>query len=258
MMVDVAPIDRYLGCLRGLACGDAVGATVEFTRCGTFASVTDLEGGGPFGLVAGEWTDDTSMALCLVSRLVHCHGTRLDDQVSRYVNWWQWGYPSSNGNCFDIGMTVRAALNRYPTTKNPVAGSTDARSASNGSLMHRAPVATWLAPDLAAVRLNARPSSATTHGAPEAIGCCELCAELLSRALAGALRDALLRAPASATFEEAVLAAANLGDDADTTAAIVGQIAGAHDGVDGIPTHWRDKIVMRDELDELARALSRR
>ena len=296
--MDTAPIDRYRGCLLGLACGDAVGTTVEFSARGTFAPVTDLVGGGPFGLVAGEWTDDTSMALCLATSLVHCRGTDLNDQISRYVNWWQWGYLSSTGSCFDIGMTVRAALDRFLVTRDPVAGSTDARSAGNGSLMRLAPVAMWFAPDVEAVRHNARLSSLTTHAAPEALACCELYAELLARALAGAPRHALQRAPAPAdatervreiadggylaktreqvtgsgycvdsleaalwcfattdSFEAAVLAAANLGDDADTTAAIVGQVAGAHYAIDGIPAHWLAKLAMRGDIDELARAI---
>jgi ADP-ribosyl-[dinitrogen reductase] hydrolase len=68
---------------------------------------------------------------------------------------------SATGERFDIGMTVRAALNRFLTTQDPIAGSTDARSAGNGSLMRLAPVAMWFAPDLAAARQHAR-SSATT------------------------------------------------------------------------------------------------
>lgn len=294
-------LDRYRGCLLGLACGDAVGTSVEFSPRGTFAPAADMTGGGPFGLVPGEWTDDTSMALCLATSLVHCRGTDLADQVARYVNWWQWGYLSSTGECFDIGMTVRAALNRFLTTKDPVAGDTDPRSAGNGSLMRLAPVAMWFAPDVAAVRANARASSSTTHRAPEALDCCALYAELLVRTLSGAPRDALLRAPVPAdasarvrgiaegdylaktvdqvrgsgycvesleaalwcftttdSFEAAVLAAANLGDDADTTAAIVGQIAGAHYGIAGIPPHWLERLVMRDDIDALARALHAR
>ena len=297
----IEAIDRWRGCLLGLACGDAVGTTVEFSARGTFPPVTDLVGGGPFGLIAGEWTDDTSMALCLATSLVHCRGTDLHDQISRYVNWWQWGYLSSTGDCFDIGMTVRAALNRFLTTKDPLAGSTDPRTAGNGSLMRLAPVAMWFAPDIEAVRDNARLSSVTTHGAAEAVDCCAVYAELIARALAGAPHDALLRAPAPAgasaavraiadgaylgkaadqingsgycvesleaalwcfastdSFESAVLAAANLGDDADTTAAIVGQIAGAHYGIGGIPERWLAKIKMRDEIDALARALHAR
>ena len=291
-------LDRHRGCLLGLACGDAIGTTVEFSPRGTFAPVTDMIGGGPFGLVAGQWTDDTSMALCLATSLVYCRGTNLRDQMGRYVNWWQWGYLSSTGECFDIGMTVRAALNRFLTTQDPVAGSADPLSAGNGSLMRLAPVAMWFAPDVDAARHHARLSSTTTHGAAEALDCCELYAELLARALQGAPRDALLCAPAPAgasarvreiaeggylakareqvtgsgycvdsleaslwcfatthSYEAAVLAAANLGDDADTTAAIVGQIAGAHYGIDAIPARWRERLAMRDEIDDLARAL---
>jgi len=62
--------DRHRGCLLGLAVGDALGTTLEFTRPGTFAPITDMVGGGPFGLKPGQWTDDTSMALCLAESLV--------------------------------------------------------------------------------------------------------------------------------------------------------------------------------------------
>ena len=65
---------RYLGCLLGLACGDAVGTTVEFEPRGSFPPVTDMTGGGPFGLAPGQWTDDSSMALCLAESLLSCHG----------------------------------------------------------------------------------------------------------------------------------------------------------------------------------------
>ncbi len=94
--------DRYLGCLLGLAVGDAVGTTVEFKPPGTFPPVHDMVGGGPFGLQPGEWTDDTSMALCLAESLVTCRGFDPADQLNRYLRWWQEGYLSSNGRCFDI------------------------------------------------------------------------------------------------------------------------------------------------------------
>ena len=54
------------------------------------------------------------------------------------------------------------------------------------------------------------------------------------------------------TFEAAILKAANLGDDADTTAAICGQVAGAFYGESGIPQKWLDKLVMREEITMLA------
>ena len=297
-MNEIATLDRYRGCLLGLACGDAVGTTVEFSARGSFPPVTDMVGGGPFGLPVGAWTDDTSMALCLATSLVHVRGHDARDQMARYVNWWQWGYLSSTGTCFDIGMTVSRALDRFRATGEPNAGSADPHTAGNGSLMRLAPVPMWFAPELAQVRAMARASSRTTHAAPEALDCCEVFAELLLRALDGAPKSELLAAPApegasarvreiasggyvdkpveciagsgycvdaleaalwcfagTDSFEAAVLAAANLGDDADTTAAIVGQIAGAHYGVDGIPARWRERLVMRDEIDTLAAAL---
>jgi ADP-ribosyl-[dinitrogen reductase] hydrolase len=54
------------------------------------------------------------------------------------------------------------------------------------------------------------------------------------------------------TFEAAILKAANLGDDADTTAAICGQVAGAFYGESGIPKKWLDRLVMRQEITVLA------
>jgi ADP-ribosyl-[dinitrogen reductase] hydrolase len=70
-----------------------------------------------------------------------------------------------------------------------------------------------------------------------------------------ALEAALWAVSSTDDFEAAVLAAVNLGDDADTTAAIAGQLAGAIYGVDAIPKRWRDQIVMRDEILALADAL---
>ena len=78
---------RARGSLFGLACGDAVGTTNEFRDTGTFAPVTDMVGGGVFRLEPGEWTDDTSMALCLAESLISCRGFDAADQMRRYVRW---------------------------------------------------------------------------------------------------------------------------------------------------------------------------
>jgi len=79
--------DRHRGCLLGLAVGDALGTTLEFTRPGTFAPITDMVGGGPFGLKPGQWTDDTSMALCLAESLVESRGFDPVDQLTRYYRY---------------------------------------------------------------------------------------------------------------------------------------------------------------------------
>ena len=58
-------------------------------------------GGGPFRLKPGQWTDDTSMALCLAASLIECRGFNARDQMQRYVKWWREGYMSSTGSFFD-------------------------------------------------------------------------------------------------------------------------------------------------------------
>jgi ADP-ribosyl-[dinitrogen reductase] hydrolase len=85
----------FQGCLLGLATGDAVGTTLEFQSRGSFPPVNDMVGGGPFNLTPGQWTDDTSMALCLAISLVEAGGFDSTDQMNRYCNWYQSGYLSS-------------------------------------------------------------------------------------------------------------------------------------------------------------------
>ena len=53
-------------------------------------------------------------------------------------------------------------------------------------------------------------------------------------------------------FREGALLSVNLGDDADTTGAIYGQLAGAHYGAKTIPAAWRDKLTMAAEITSLA------
>ncbi len=291
--------NRNRGCLLGLACGDAVGTTVEFMSRGTFPPVTGMQGGGPFGLKAGEWTDDTSMALCLAASLVECRGFDPADQMDRYCKWVDDGYMSSNGVCFDIGTTVRHALNRYRQTGDPFAGSTDPMSAGNGAIMRLAPVPMMYAESREKTLHYSGESARTTHGASEAVECTRLFGLQLRSALMGNSKDEILFATdyesteervrdiaaggyrrksveeikgsgyivasleaalwcfyTTDSFKDAVLRATNLGDDADTTAAICGQIAGAYYGADAIPTIWYKRVAMREEIEGLADRLT--
>ena len=124
--------ERFLGAMLALACGDALGTSVEFSARGSFVPLTDIRGGGPFSLKPGYWTDDTSMALCLAESLLQKQGFDAQDQMGRYLNWWKWGYLSSTGDCFDIGMTVRCALQSFQETGDPFSGSVDPDAAGNG------------------------------------------------------------------------------------------------------------------------------
>ena len=139
--------DRHHGALLGLAAGDALGTTLEFTHKGDVEPIDDMVGGGPFGLPPGYWTDDTSMALCLAESLVEREAFDPHDQMTRYVRWWREGHWSSTGRCFDIGNATRAALGRFEADGDPFAGSKDPHAAGNGSLMRLAPVAMRYADD---------------------------------------------------------------------------------------------------------------
>ena len=299
----VAGLDRYRGCLLGLAAGDALGTTLEFRRPGSFKPITDMVGGGPFMLEPGMWTDDTSMALCLAESLIERKEFDPEDQMRRYVRWYQEGHLSSNGYCFDIGNTTRESLQRFIETGQAYAGATHAFAAGNGSLMRLAPVPMNFAQNAEdAIALSGN-SSRTTHGAPEAIDACRYFGGLLVGALNGEDKDTLLgnhycptpgywaRQPLadkiadiaggsfkrknppeiggtgyvvesleaalwafynSQSFGEGALMAANLGDDADTTAAIYGQIAGACYGAEAIPSGWRSKLAHRELITEMA------
>src|SRR4051812_14344443 len=154
-----------------------------------------MVGGGPFGLPAGAWTDDTSMALCLAESLIERGGFDPVDQLRRYVRWYREGHWSSTGRCFDIGNATRAALERFERTGEPYPGDADATAAGNGPIMKLAPVALFFAPDEEAAAEHAELSARTTHGAPEALAVSRRFARLLVRALSGAPKDELLDQP---------------------------------------------------------------
>lgn len=294
---------RFRGCLLGLATGDAVGTVLEFKTPGSFTPIEDMVGGGPFRLRPGQWTDDTSMALCLAASLAEKQAFDPADQMDRYLRWWQEGYMSSTGHCFDIGSTVSAALSRYRQTGNPFSGSTDPQTAGNGSLMRLAPVPLFFAADAAQAIHWAGESSRTTHGAATAVDACRYFGGLLLGALHSVAKETLLaahycpvpgfwaayplateideiaagsfkqRQPPqikgsgyvvrsleaalwafyhSDSFRQGCLLAANLGDDADTTAAIYGQLAGAYYGEAGIPAGWRRQLALYETIAGLA------
>jgi len=287
---------RNRGCLLGLACGDAVGTTVEFCLRGSFPPVTDMVGGGPFNLPVGAWTDDTSMALCLASSLVELGRFDAADQMRRYCDWQRQGYLSSIGRCFDIGVTINAALAAFQRTGNPHSGSVDPYSAGNGSIMRLAPVPIFFQRDLAAAQRWSEEISKTTHGTLECLEACRLLAAMLVAALSGADKESILTQHdvqsyaalkiqtivrgeyrnkeddsirgtgyviksleaavwafwKTENFRDAILTAVNLGDDADTTGAVCGQLAGAFYGEEGIPAAWRTRLVMADLIINLA------
>jgi len=271
-------LDAAKGMLLGLAVGDALGTTLEFSARDSLPPVTDIVGGGPFNLEAGVWTDDTSMALCVGESLLHCKGWKADDCARRFVNWREHGYMSPTDKCFDIGNTVSAALDRFLRDGDPYAGSNDPKSAGNGGIMRLAPAVIAHSRDTMAATDVAVLQSQITHAADE----CDDYAFALSAFLhSGNLRDALHRVEPTTprdqikssgyvrdsyeaafwsfentdTFRDCIILAANLGDDADTVAAIAGQIAGRIYGMKGIPSEWLEKLAWREKIEAMAEDL---
>lgn len=296
-------IDRYRGSLLGLAVGDAVGTTLEFKPPGTFTPIKDMVGGGPFQLKPGEWTDDTSMALCLAKSLIEKQGFDPVHQLQKYLQWYRQGHLSSTGRCFDIGGTVQQALRRFEDTGEPFCGSIDPLSAGNGSIMRLAPVPMFYAANPEEAIVKAKDSSRTTHGAATAVDACRYLAALIVGAINGISKEELLESRYSSiynywennrlveeideiatgsfkhrqppeikgtgyvvksleaalwafyhsnSFAEGCLLAVNLGDDADTTGAVYGQLAGAFYGEEGIPKSWREKLAKHDLIVSMA------
>lgn len=289
--------DRAIGALVGLAVGDALGTTLEFTKRDSYPPLTDIVGGGPFGLEPGQWTDDTAMSLALADSLRSNSDLDAADLMSRFVRWNDEGEYSCTGTCFDIGITTSQALHRWKATGDPFAGSTDPHSAGNGSLMRLSPVAIRFWQDRGKLRDVAARQSRTTHAASEAVDACVAYATAIADAIEGRTRSEVLREHVtpyagniakimagswrgrhrreikasgyvahsleaslwsigrSGNFAEAVLTAANLGEDADTTAAITGQLAGALHGVRGIPKVWVDRVAWSPRIQAMAEGL---
>lgn len=198
-------LQRYRGCLLGLATGDALGTTLEFRNPGSFTPIDDIVGGGPFSLKPGEWTDDTSMALCLAESLITCSGFNPKDQCERYVEWMMNGHLSSNGTCFDIGNTVSRALMDFRTSGNPYSGPSHKYDAGNGSIMRLAPIPMFYADDPDQAIHFSGESSKTTHQATTCIDACRYMGGILAALLNGESKEVVLASmfhPAKSKWNE--------------------------------------------------------
>lgn len=284
--------DRVIGSLVGLAVGDALGTTIEFSERDSQPLVVDMVGRGPFQLNPGEWTDDTSMALCLADSLVRHSDLDEAHLLTQFALWKDQGLNSVKGYCFDIGGTTASGIRRWQQM-GTVVNNTEERSAGNGGIMRLAPaaMAAWASAESAA-DLAVR-QSATTHASL----LCVQSAELLARWLVGeyhgdstvpynsqwedavkniAVRDyhstprhvisssgyvidtldaAAWAVSTSDNFETAVLKAVNLGDDADTVGAVTGQLAGARWGLSSIPVRWCEQLYKYDRIIAVAEEL---
>lgn len=184
--------------LLGLACGDALGAPVEFKEKAWLERkhgwLTEMVGGGQWA--PGEWTDDTAMALCVAEGLLGDPEEPEEAIGRRFLEW--------SRTAKDVGTTISAALHAYkgdwPSAGRKARQIRGERAASNGSLMRTAPVAMAYPEEETLRRMSARISS-MTHWHPHAQSCCDLYCQWVARMLEGenprnAWREALERARA--------------------------------------------------------------
>ena len=326
---------RYVGSLLGLSLGDALGACVEFRPRAYLLSnpVREMRGGGTWGLKPGQWTDDTSMALCLASSLLEKNRFDPYDQLVKYKWWFKDGYLSSTGHCFDIGNATQDSLQRFieqqtrlqqqfPSTNvdqlewrdlkrstNFQINCSSPGVAGNGALMRLAPVPLFFSRDPTLAVEYSGQSARLTHGDEKAVDACRLYGALIVAALQGqdkeqildnhfvdkhrhwfgenelhseilkiaagsyknphgydggirgkgyivkALEAALWAFWSTTDFRHGALAAVNLGDDTDTTAAIFGQLAGAFYGVEELPEDWKRQVYASELLTSLGQWL---
>jgi len=290
--------ERFEGALFGLACGDAVGAPAEWKPREWLDQnpITGMQDSVSHDLKAGQFTDDTSMALCLAQSLIDSDGVDQLDQMRKYAQWFMQGYMGCNQKCNGIGRTTRLAIQDFLQTGNYVCTENNPEKAGNGSIMRLAPLPMFYFQDFNGLMKATVKSTQTTHGSYESIYGAVLFSIYMHRALLGvkkeniispvhflandkntsdglkkiifgeylnkdydsikgtgyiieSLEAALWCFYKTDNYKDAVLMAVNQGYDADTTAAIVGQLAGAHYGVNNIPTEWLQVLDMYDTID---------
>lgn len=261
---DPARLRRVQGLLLGQLAGDSLGGLVEFGSPGSIArqypdGPRRLEDGGHWGILAGQPTDDSEMALSLARSVLDEGGYDPQAAFRSYQRWLE-SHP------FDLGSTTRRGLQ----------GSPNPDSQANGSLMRCSPLGLLGDPSAA------RRDSALTHPHPVCVDACGTFVSALAAALDGASPDEVLQAARAAaatqdvrscldgppsdytthmgwvrvalanafhqlasgrTVEEALVDTVRRGGDTDTNAAIAGALLGAVQGREAIPSQWRRSLL---------------
>lgn len=268
--------DKLKGCFFGSICGDALGAPLEGLIRDSRPKITEI-------LHNGLWTDDTSMMLCMVESMTRCKQFDPTDMKNTFIQWYKKGHNSSTSYCFGIGNTTIVAFDEYIKNGNLVATTTQERCCGNGSLMriNAIPLFTWN--NLKSTEEIAQASSLLTHAHPLCLEACSIWAEAIALALQGKSKEKIIESfpekyrscigktrdeihssgyvvhtleaalwsfANTTSFEEGCILVVNLGDDADTTGAVYGGLAGAFYGYNAIPSRWISSLRKLDMLND--------
>ena len=136
--------DKARGMLLGLAIGDALGAPIEFGYTSDtirqLGSKLEFFTDSPRGN-KGEWTDDTSMALCIANSLLEKKGYDSYDIMNKFVRWADYGYRSAdNKPATDIGNQTKKALDDFKQYPSVARSEIETDQAGNAPIMRLAPI----------------------------------------------------------------------------------------------------------------------
>lgn len=267
----------FKGVLFGVAVGDALGATLEFVPRSKvkqkYGELREIIGGGWLNLQPGQVTDDTEMTICTARGIMKRPLDPVMQIMYEYERWYRKG-PK------DVGCTISAALSYFCETGRIKPSST---SKSNGVLMRISPLAAYPFGMLEDVTERV---TLLTHQDKLVIDCSLFYTILLRKTLfndfspmtrhisnseitkmlaklsknkmpessSGYVLDTLYCAlwalKTTSNFEDAIVAAVNLGGDADTIGAVTGALAGAKYGFDAIPKRWVNALRIKKKLSE--------
>lgn len=209
-------LDRAVGAVIGSACGDALGAPLEFTsarRADGSDWVRDMVGGGAFGWRPGQTTDDTDMSRCVLEMYLENNGRYDQDLLVRKFLAWRASNPP------DIGSWTRYALNVWADSvkatpfkglkkvgtacykpgyreHNPVLlawRKCSRSSASNGGVMRCIPTALVHAPSMRNTSLDAAAICADTHPDPRSIASCVAVVTMATKLIRDTCEDGSMR-----------------------------------------------------------------
>lgn len=266
-------LNKALGAYLGFACGDALGATVEFMTPQQiqkhYGVHRDIIGGGWLGLEAGQVTDDTQMSLALGQAIIDHKGWNIQAVADNFLAWLKSNPP-------DIGNTCRRGITRYRDS-GQLYGLPRNDDAGNGACMRNLPVvlATLNRPD--SFNLWSLQQSHITHHHPlsdmatltlgriakqlingQDMNVCQQEAEQLIRQyreftfspypgkasayIVDTVQTVLHFFFNTGSFESCLIATVNQGGDADTTGALAGMLAGAKYGAEQIPERWLTRL----------------
>ena len=275
--------DRARGAFLGLAVGDALGAPVEFMTAGEvkakYGVLKEIVGGGWLRLRPGQVTDDTEMALCIARAIVSRQRWDLVAIAENFTRWLR-------SKPVDVGDTCRRGIRDFMLT-GQLETPPNPWDAGNGAVMRLLPVALYTAGDDKLLARHAVAQARLTHNHPLSDAACISLGRLVQMAFLGYSKHRLRRElealftehpkfrfdpyPGLTTgyvvdtmqtvfhhffrgkdFETCLVATVNQGGDADTTGAIIGALAGAYYGEEGIPRRWLKKMD-RHLMSEIAR-----